>query len=219
VPADDVKFPLLELLPTPKKSAVLDQLRMQKYGRGEMVYERAGDCKDVFFICDGRVRIDTHDPHGEVAYYHARGPGEMIGYYSAITGKPQAVTATAVRASRLGRLPASEFMELLLAHPEMAHYMLQLVTEMLVSETKRIAHLITLPALPRVAAELLERAEVMGAVVEVPERVELAARLGMTRPTLAKRLSELRRRGIIRIEGNKIHVLDAKQLAELVEGF
>jgi CRP/FNR family transcriptional regulator, cyclic AMP receptor protein len=206
VPADDVKFPLLELLPTPKKSAVLDQLRMQKYGRGEMVYERAGDCKDVFFICDGRVRIDTHDPHGEVAYYHARGPGEMIGYYSAITGKPQAVTATAVRASRLGRLPASEFM-------------LQLVTEMLVSETKRIAHLITLPALPRVAAELLERAEVMGAVVEVPERVELAARLGMTRPTLAKRLSELRRRGIIRIEGNKIHVLDAKQLAELVEGF
>jgi CRP-like cAMP-binding protein len=143
----------------------------------------------------------------------------MIGYYSAITGKPQAVTATAVRASRLGRLPASEFMELLLAHPEMAHYMLQLVTEMLVSETKRIAHLITLPALPRVAAELLERAEVMGAVVEVPERVELAARLGMTRPTLAKRLSELRRRGIIRIEGNKIHVLDAKQLAELVEGF
>jgi CRP-like cAMP-binding protein len=212
--SSNVKFPILELLPEADRVAVISRLKMLKYAGGEIVYERGGPCRDVFFIFDGRIRIDTHAAQGDMAFFHSRGPGEMVGFYSAITEAPQPVTATAMEQSRLGRMAGPEFTGMILSNRAQSAFMLRLLAGMLVSETKRIAHLITLDALQRAAAEILERA--VGGIAEIPPRVELASRLGMTRETLAKQLSELRRRGLIRIEDDKIEILDAKQLADLV---
>ena len=214
---DSVTFSLLELLPAPDKARVLSGLKMQKYAAGEIVYERGGPCMDVFFIFEGKIRVDMQDQSGEVAFFDERPPGWFIGWFSAITNLPQPVTCTAVEKSLLGRMVGAEFMEMVLARRETSAFMLRLLGERVVEDAKRISNLIVLDALRRAAAEILERMSKGGAVVEVPDRVDLAARLGMTRETLAKQLSELRRRGLIRIDGNKIHVLDAAQLAEIVE--
>jgi len=117
--------------------------------------------------------------------------------------------------SLLGRMAGPAFMAMVLAKRELSAYMLRMMGERLISDTRRISQLIVLDALRRVAAEIVGRARGT-AVIEVPDRVDLAARLGMTRETLAKQLSELRRRGLIRIAGNKIHVLDPQQLTDLV---
>lgn len=211
-----VKFPLLELLSEVDRAAVISRLKMQKFDAGQVIYERGVVCREVFFIFEGKIRAEAQDVHGDMAFFHARGPGEIIGIYSAVTDEPQPVTTAAVRKSQLGRLPGPEFMAMVLANRDLSAFMLRLLASRLISETRRITYLIVLDALRRVAAEILERARVAGPVIEVPERVDLAARLGMTRETLAKQLSELRRRGLIRIAGNKIHVLDAQQLADLV---
>jgi CRP/FNR family transcriptional regulator, dissimilatory nitrate respiration regulator len=214
---DYVKFPLLELLPEDERREVLSGLKREKYNAGQVVYERGGPCMDVFFIFEGKIRVDVQDQNGEVAFFDNRFPGWFIGWFSAITDMPQPVTATAMEKRLLGRMLAAEFMEMILARRELSALMLRLMGERLVSDAKRISHLIVIDALRRVAAEVIERATVVGAVVELPERVDLAARLGMTRQTLATQLSELQRRGLIRIAGNRIQVLDAQQLADLVQ--
>jgi hypothetical protein len=73
----------------------------------------------------------------------------MVGYYSAITGKVQGVTATAAEPALLGRMCAADFNEMIL----------RMVTGLLRSESNRISHLILLDACARVAAELLEHLE------------------------------------------------------------
>jgi CRP-like cAMP-binding protein len=211
-----VKFALLELLPETEKRFVLDGLKMRKFEAGEIVYERDGPCMDVFFIFEGKIRVDAQDPNGEVAFFDYRYPGWFIGWFSAITEEPQPVTATATEKSLLGRMAGPEFMGMVLARRELSAWMLRMMGDRLISDTRRIAHLIVLDALRRVAADVIERCSRGGTVVEVPERVDWAARLGMTRQTLATQLTTLRRRGLIRIDGNKISILDAKQLAELV---
>lgn len=212
----NVKFPLLELLPEADRAVVMSRLKMQKFDAGQVVYERGVVCRDVFFIFDGKIRSEAQDLHGDMAFFQVRGPGEIIGFYSAITDEPQPVTTAAVQESQLGRLAGPEFMAIVLANRNISAFMLRLLASRLISETRRITHLIVLDALRRVAAEILEGSRVAGPMIEVPARVDLAARLGMTRETLAKQLSELRRRGLIRISGNKIHVLDAQKLADLV---
>jgi len=212
----NVKFPLLELLPEADRAAVMSRLKMQKFDAGQVVYERGVVCRDVFFIFEGKIRSEAQDLHGDIAFFNARGPGEIIGMYSAITDEPQPVTTAAVKKSSLGRLAGPEFMAMVLANRNISAFMLRLLASRLISEYKRITYLIVLDALRRVAAEILERSRVAGPVIEVPPRVDLAARLGMTRETLAKQLSELRRRELIRITGNKIHVLDTQKLADLV---
>jgi len=210
-----VKFPLLELLTEPDRLAVLGTLKMLKFEAGQVVYERDGPCMDAFFIFEGKIRIDMRDQNGEVAFFDYRYPGSFIGWFSAITDLPQPVTTSAMEKSLLGRMPGPAFMAMVLARRDLSAYMLRMMGERLISDTKRIGHLIVLDALRRVAAEILERAR--GApVIIVPPRVDMAARLGMTRETLAKQLSELGRRGLIRVDGNKVDILDARQLAELV---
>ena len=212
-----VTFPLFELLPEHERQRELSKLKIQKYCAGRVIYERGGDCTDAFFIFEGRVKIDTSRAGGETAFYHYRKPGGMIGYYAAITGKLQTVTATAAEDTVLGRLNATEFMELVLSSRELSAYMLRFVTGILRSETNRIRHLILLDAPSRVAAELLEYVAESGShLVEIPERDALASRLGMTRETLARHLSELQRRRLIAIKKQKIHIRDLKQLSELV---
>jgi|SRR5579862_1326055 len=212
----NVKFPLLELLPEADRAAVMSRLKMQKVDAGQVIYERGAVCREVFFIFEGKIRAEALDVHGDMAFFHARGPGEIIGMYSAITDEPQPVTTAAVQKSLLGRLAGPEFMAVVLANRDISAFMMRLLASRLISESRRITHLIVLDTLRRVAAEILDRAKVAGPVIEVPERVDWAARLGMTRQTLATQLSTLRRRGLIRIDRNNIHILDAKQLDELV---
>lgn len=212
----NVKFPLLELLPAADRTMVISRLKIQKFDAGQVIYERGVVCREVFFIFEGKIRSEAQDVDGDMAFFHARGPGEIIGIYSAITDEPQPVTTAAVQKSQLGRLPGPEFMAMVLTNRDLSAFMLRLLASRLIAETRRITYLIVLDALRRVAAEILERARLAGPVIEVPNRVDLAARLGMTRQTLATQLSTLRRRGLIRIEGNRVEILDAWQLAELV---
>jgi CRP-like cAMP-binding protein len=101
------RFPLFDLLPDNERQLEFQKLKMLRYGDGEVIYEQHGETLDVFFIFEGRVRIDSSAMRGNSAFFHYRRPGDMVGYYAAITGKPQPVTATATGAAWLGRMGAA----------------------------------------------------------------------------------------------------------------
>jgi CRP-like cAMP-binding protein len=191
---------------------------MLRFGADQVVYERGSDCLDVFFIFEGLIRIDRCARRGDMAFFHYRRPGQIVGYYSAITGKAQGLTATAAEPALLGRMGASDFNEMILSRRPLSAYMLRMVTALLRSESNRISHLILLDACARVAAELLEHLEDKGGkTVHIEDRAEFAARIGMSRETtLARHLSALQRRGLLAVQGHEIHILDAAQLAEIV---
>jgi CRP-like cAMP-binding protein len=176
-----------------------------------------GECTDAFFIFEGKVKFCTFSPEGKMAYFWSRGPGELFGFYSAITGLPQTITAVSVGRSAVGCMASADFMELILGHRALSEYMLKLVTHMLRAESNRISHLVTMEAPLRVVSEILDYAAISGnLVINTPGRVELAARLGMTRETLARHLSALAKKGLIAIEKDQIHILDIQQLSEMI---
>lgn len=212
-----VTFPLFELLPEDERRRELAKLKMEKYHAGKVIYERGGECMDAFFIFDGRVRVDSSTAEGDTVFFHYRRPGTMIGWWASVTGRVQPVTATAADDVLLGRLGAAEFMELVLSRRELSAWMLRFATTSLLTEANRIRYLTIMNAPRRVAAGLVEYVTDSGSlIIEVPERVELASRLGMTRESLSRYLSDLQKRGIIAIEGQKIHILDLKQLTESI---
>jgi CRP-like cAMP-binding protein len=209
-------FPLLELLPAAERARVLAAMTMQKYAPGETIYERGEDCTDAFFVFEGRVKVCTFGPSGEMAYFWDKLPGDFFGYYSAITEKPQTVRTAAVENTLLGRVKSAAFMDLVLGHRVLSEYMLKYVTGILRLETSRMTDLLLLEAPVRLAAALLERVNEGGSLrVGIPARAELASRLGMTRETLARHLSDLAKQGIIEIGKDAIQVLDAKKLSEI----
>lgn len=210
-----VTFPLFELLPEDERQRQIARLKMEKYHTGKVIYERGGDCMDAFFIFEGRVRVDSSTAEGESVFFWYRRPGSMLGWWAAVGEKPQPVTATAADEVLLGRLKQSEFMDLVLSRRETSAWMLKFATQQLLAEANRIRCLMIMGARRRVAAELVGYASDSGSnVVEAPERIDLASRLGMTRETLSRILSELQKDGLIKIEGKKIRILDMNHLIE-----
>jgi CRP/FNR family transcriptional regulator, cyclic AMP receptor protein len=214
---ESVVFPLLELLPGKEKDRVLKQLTMQEYAVGETIYECGENCTDAFFVFAGKVKFCGFGPAGETAFFYYRKPGELFGHYSAITEKPQNFTPIAVEKTLLGRMSSKEFMDMVLDHRELSAYMLKLVTGMLRSEATRITHLLAMDAPLRVVATIVDSLSETGqTVINIPARAELASRLGMTRETLARHLSDLAKKGLIAVDKDRIHVLAADKLADLL---
>jgi CRP/FNR family transcriptional regulator len=183
-----------------------------------VVFERGGDCTDTFFVFEGRIRIDTSNADGDTAFFYYRHPGQMIGWWASVTGMRHPNTATAVGDVVLGRLAAQEFMELVLSRRELSAWMLKFATTTLRAESNRIRYLTIMDAPRRVAAGLLEYVtESKNSVVEVPERDELASRIGMTRETLARNLSDLQKRGLIKVQGQRITILQLDKLIEFTD--
>jgi CRP/FNR family transcriptional regulator len=212
-----VTFPLFELLPEADRKLEMSKLKIERYPSGRVIYERGGDCLDAFFILEGRVRVDSCTAEGDTVFFHYRRPGTMIGWWASVSGRAQPVTATAADDVVLGRLLQKEFMDLVLGRRELSEWMLRFATTSLLNEANRIRYMTILSAPKRVAAGLVEYAnDSETTVIEVPERVELASRLGMTRETLSRELSKLQKQGVIAFEGEKIRILDMKQLTEAI---
>lgn len=210
-------FPLLAALDDGERQGVITAMRRQKVSDGQVIYERGEDCTDAFFIFDGAVKFCTYGPTGDMAYFYHRRPGDIFGFHSAITGLQQTTTATASGDAVLGRMTSAAFMDLVLGHREVSKFMLVLVTNLLRAETGRVTQLITMDAPARVAAELLNHVASSGSnTVHPPARADMAARLGMTRETLARHLSDLSKKGIITLERDSIVIPDVQQLADLI---
>jgi CRP/FNR family transcriptional regulator, cyclic AMP receptor protein len=214
---ESVVFPLLELLPADEKEHALKQLTMQEYAIGATIYERGENCTDAFFVFEGQVKQCNFGPAGDMTLFFHKGPGELFGFYSAITERPQTSTSIAVENTILGRMSSRDFMAMVLDHRDLSSWMLKLVTGTLRSETSRITHLLVMDAPMRVVAAIMDYvSESESTVITIPARAELASRLGMTRETLARHLSDLAKKGLIAVDRNTIRVLDADRLADLL---
>ena len=172
---------------------------------------------DVYFLFSGNVRISIDEADGETAFFFYRIPGEMVGFFSVLTGEAQPLKAVAAEDVRAGRMRGADFREMVLSHRALCEYMLRRVTLQLCAETNHIRRLVLMKAPRRVASELLDRMARHGNVFEIPGRIEMASRLGMRSETLVRQLTDLQKRGLIALDGRKVKILDAKQLSDLVE--
>ena len=212
-----VIFELLELLPAGEKKRILDTLKIQKYNIDETIYVRGENCTDAFFVLEGKVKQCNFGPDGDTTIFFYKKVGEFFGYYSAITERPQTSTTTAVEKTTVGRMNSKDFMKMVLDHKELSSYMLKLVTRTLRSETNRMTHLLVMDTSSRVVAAILDyMGEAESSIINIPARTELASRLGMTRETLARHLSDLAKKGLIKMDKDKIHIVDLEQLADLI---
>ncbi len=216
-PRNPVKFLFLSALPEGQERALMDSLPRVVYEDGGVIFERGDETTDIYFILEGATKSATYGPEGNLAYFKMRKEGDFFGYYSAVTGKPRTANMIAVGHTVLAKMSGKAFMELVLSHRALSEYMLKMVTELLRSETDRITNLITMDARGRLAAEIVSlcaAAKGDGRIVEIPPRNEFAARLGMTRETLARNLSLFVQDGILELQQNHLHILDIERLSD-----
>jgi len=195
----------------------------RRYSAGETVLERGSESREVLFIAQGAVNVVNFSLAGrEVAYATLR-TGDCFGELAAIDGQPRSASVVAVEKTLLAVLPSDRFLGLLRENAEITFRLLQRLTRMVRSGDVRIMELSTLAATQRVYAELLRMAVPDAAVPSLwvihplPPLREIASRIGTTRETVARALSQLYPTGLLRRKGRSLYLMDRDKLQATLE--
>jgi CRP-like cAMP-binding protein len=167
----------------------------------------------------GRVKVSVDTANGTEVVLAVRGPGALLGEFSAIDRQPRSATVTAIEPVSALALTLDEFEAFLRGHGRVAVLLMRtLVGKLRDADRKRI-EFGAFDTTGRVAARLVEMAERFGQ--PSPEGVkialpfsqdELAGWIGSSREAVSKALGTLRSAGAIRTSRMSVVVRDIDAL-------
>jgi len=214
---------VLSAMSEAERAKLAKRCRWASFAHHETIIDRDSDSSDVYFVVTGKVRVVNYSYSGREVSYDDIDAGGFFGELAAIDGAPRSANVVALAPTTVAIVSPEAFGELLRGHPEFAMTIIERLVQIIRGSTDRIMTLSTRGAHGRIYAELLRTAldHANGgntAVIKpAPVHSDIASRVGTTRETVARTLSELSKRGILRREGKALHVLDIEQLEELAE--
>jgi CRP-like cAMP-binding protein len=195
----------------------------RRYSGRERILDWGSESRDVFFVVQGSVNIVNFMLSGREVTFATIGAGSCFGELSAIDGQPRSASVVAVETSLLASLASRHFLDLLRRHSEVSIRVLQRLAQMVRASDVRIMELSTLAATSRVYAELLRMAQPdagtkgMWAVRQLPPVRDIASRVGTTRETAARALSQLYLAGLAKKKGRNLYILDRVELEKTID--
>lgn len=180
-----------------------------------------GDTSDrVVIVVSGRVKISYFTEDGREVVLAVRGPGELLGEFSAIDGEPRSATATALDDAEVLVVTSDDFRTFVRERSEAAFALLELVVARLRDADRKRIEFAAYDTVGRVARRLVEMAQRFGEPDEKGTRIdlplsqdELAGWTGASREAVSKALQHLRKRGWIETGRRNIVVLDIEGLS------
>ncbi len=191
---------------------------------GHVLFTTGEECRGLYMIESGRVRIYRTDPAGREQVLRIEGPGCPVAELPLFDGGPYPASAITIEASRLVFLPRSDFEYLYRTQPDIA----QAVIRALGRRLRHMVHLTETLAFRDVAARLAlllvgyaERAGapgVSGVEIELDRtHEEIAREIGAARESVSRAMKQLRSKGLIEPLGlDRLLIPDVSRLRALL---
>lgn len=202
----------------------LSLLLTEKHYPKDSVVVSASDPGDALYIvAEGDVKVSLWSDNGREIILSTLPSGSFFGEMSLVDGEPRSANVTCITDAHILRLARRDFLQLLKSYPSIA---INVMTEMCVRlrrADESIGNLALLDVYGRVARFLIEMADEEGDDTEegillkkVPTQQHIASRIGTSRETVSRALSEFQRRGFIEQRGKGLLVreeLDVKAVS------
>ena len=206
-------------------SAIESRCGWRTYAPQEQIIDRQSDSKDVYFVTHGLVRVVNYSVSGREIAFDDIEAGNVFGELAALDGEPRSANVVAIQSTTVATLSPTAFQEVLSENPGVSLALMKWLAGVIRNSTERIMDLSSLGAHNRVYAEILRLAKAnanednTALITPVPIHSDVASRVSTTRETVARVFSELSKKGLLKKEGNSIHILDLDRLMEMVEEF
>jgi CRP/FNR family transcriptional regulator, cyclic AMP receptor protein len=192
-------------------------MRVRRFRRGETVFHLGDPGDALFIVMSGSIKITLPADTGDEAILATLRPGDFFGELALLDGAPRSATAVAIEASETYVLARDRFRELISTEPVMR----EAVLATLAAEVRRLTHHVEelhfLDITGRLASRLARMTAESGAMPLEGGAVrlagpltqgDLAAMIGCTRQSVNKLLGMFTDEGLIRLEKDRIVVLD-----------
>ena len=217
-------IPLFAELDEPAILRLVERCVARKVGAGHVLFTTGEECRGLYIIEAGRVRIYRTNPEGREQVLHIEGPGRAVAELPLFDGGPYPASAVTLEETRLVFLPRADFEYLYRTHPDIA----QAIIRALGRRLRHLVHVTETLAFRDVAARLalllVGYAERSGR--HTPDGIELtldrtqeelALEIGAARESVSRAMKQLRRKGLILpIDRDRLLVPDLSRLRALL---
>jgi CRP/FNR family transcriptional regulator len=206
-------FKFFSQIPEKDVMKIVGETLMEKYSRGESIYQRGDSTQRIYVIKKGEVLL-YHHVRGKKAIFDVLGPGSIFGGLS-LQKEIYTHSAEAGTNSQICHFSQKAFLNVLAAHPHVILQFVQEVSEKLKNYEERIQNG------KKTAKELLfqelihlndVRKKGFFGMIQRPLIItheELAIRTGMNRVTVTREMKNLQKEGKISIDKKTgaIHIM------------
>ena len=197
-------------------------MRIRRFRRNETVFHLGDPGDALFIVMSGSIKITLPADTGDEAILATLRPGDFFGELALLDGAPRSATAVAIEPTETYILARDRFRELVATEPVMREALLATMAAEVRRLTHHVEELHFLDITGRLASRLVRLAAEAGAT-PLPDGTtrlagpltqgDLAAMIGCTRQSVNKLLGMFSDDGLIRLDRDRIVVLDLDGLS------
>jgi CRP/FNR family cyclic AMP-dependent transcriptional regulator len=196
-------------------------MRIRRFRRGETVFHLGDPGDALFIVMGGSIKITLPADSGDEAILATLRPGDFFGELALLDGAPRSATAVAIEPTETYILARERFRELIATEPVMRDAVLATMAAEVRRLTHHVEELHFLDITGRLASRLARLAVEPGATRLADGSIrltgpltqgDLAAMIGCTRQSVNKLLGMFTDDGLIRLEKDRIVVIDLEGL-------
>jgi CRP/FNR family transcriptional regulator, cyclic AMP receptor protein len=188
---------------------------------GAILFVEGQNPRGVFIVCSGRVNLSTTSREGKIMILKTAEAGEALGLSAAISGIGYEATAETATPSQLNFVDRKHLLELMQSHSEIGvHTAHHLSREFQLAYRDIHDLVLTRSSAGKLARLLLAQSQPDkgGAETRVHSPMtheEMAQRIGASRETVTRLLSDLKRKQLIRLDGPTLVIRNRTALEAL----
>ncbi len=200
--------------------------------KGEVIVNDGDPCNGVYVIVEGQIAMQKYASSGEFTTLDLLGPGDVFGEQLIFgTIKTFDTTLEAVISSKIIFVSRENLLNMISRSPKLLHNYLQVLSDRIRSQEKRINLLSQKSLRQKISAYLLNllhdqlekegdtlesAAQVVSThAVELPVSKEVVSRLlAMPRPSFSRELISMEKDGLIKVNGRVIWLTHIEALTE-----
>lgn len=191
---------------------------------GAILFVEGQSPRGMFILCSGRVNLSTTSREGKILILKTAEAGEALGLSAAISGLGYETTAETATPSQLNFVDRRHLVELIQSQSEVGLHTAQSLSrdfhaayrdihDLVLSRSSagKLARLL----LSQSHAEMVEEEEVESRIHSSMTHEEMAQRIGASRETVTRLLSNLKRKQLIRQDGPTLVIRNRNALEAL----
>jgi CRP/FNR family transcriptional regulator len=197
---------------------------------GAILFVEGQSPRGMFILCSGKVNLSTTSREGKILILKTADAGEALGLSASISGAGYESTAETATPCLLNFVDRKEYLELMQTHSEIGMHTAQSLSRDYQSAYRDIHDLVlTRSSAGKLARLLLSNSLTKSSsshstdgldatetrIHSVMTHEEMAQRIGSSRETVTRLLSDLKKKQLIRLDGPTLVIRDRSALEAL----
>ena len=199
--------------------------RSRIYSRGAVVFHEGNIARGVYVLSSGRAKVSISSADGKKLIIRIARPGDVLGLYAGLTGRPFEATAEMVEGGRIDFISRTDLLNLMGRQQSFSSDLVEMFSRQFsefVDNTRML--LLSQSALEKLARLIVRWGRDFGERTSEGVRVrilltqeEIAQIIGASRETVTRLFSTLKRDKIIRVKRDALWIRDSEALASLAQ--